>query len=232
MAFGAATICLDDDLVTRVTVGVLGTGGTDVEALLGGRTGGADGTSLSAAGTGTISLRPSLVQILMGTTVQVHYVTLDGPVLPTTTTLAGLGVTLDTVAFAPACGVPAEEVPTEEVPAEGEAPGDIGAKAPVDGEQPATSEPSTPVDQPADSEQAPDSEPGPAGQPATSEPAAPAEQPADSEQAPDSEPGPAEQPADSEPAPADQPSAPAEADQPVEQLLVDESVPADAALVP
>ena len=111
-----ADLCLDARAITYVTLNVSGEAGADIEALLGGSHGGADSTSLSDAGTGTIELRPGLVQILLGATVEIHYATEAGPVLPVTTSLSALGVTLESVLLAPACGAPAED-PVEDAPA-------------------------------------------------------------------------------------------------------------------
>ncbi|MCM3779547.1 sigma-70 family RNA polymerase sigma factor [Microbacterium hydrocarbonoxydans] len=202
LEFGAAGICLDDDLVTHVSVGVLGTAGTEVDALLGGGSGGADGTQLGASGAGTISLRPTLTQIIISSTVEVHYVTLDGPVLPSTTTLAGLGVTLDAVLLAPACGVP------DDVPADTEVPAD--AAPPTDA---ATT--------PADAVTTPAPIVGPAQAPAEQAPAeqAPVEQaPTQQDQAP-------QEPVEA--APVERETA-AVVEAPVEELLVDGT--ADSAL--
>ncbi|MFB4348987.1 sigma-70 family RNA polymerase sigma factor [Microbacterium sp. CR_7] len=198
LEFGAAGICLDDRLVTHVSVGVLGTAGTEVDALLGGQTGGADGTQLGASGAGTISLRPTLTQIILGSTVEVHYVTLDGPVLPSTTTLAGLGVTLDAVLLAPACGLPADVPADTEVPADAAPPTDAATTP-------------TAVVEPA---QAP-AEQAPAEQ-------APAEQaPTQQDQAP-AEPAPAE-PAPAEPAPIETETETTVVEASVQELLVDET---------
>ncbi|WP_179297599.1 sigma-70 family RNA polymerase sigma factor [Microbacterium sp. SZ1] len=166
--FGAADICLDDDLVTHVSVGVLGTAGTEVDALLDGGSGGADGTQLGASGAGTISLRPSLTQIILGSTVEVHYVTLDGPVLPSRTTLDGLGVTLDAVLLAPACGLPADVPADAEVPTEATPPTDA-ATTPAPVVEPAQAPAEQAPAEQAPTEQAPQA-------PAEQAPQAPAEQ--------------------------------------------------------
>ena len=104
-----ADICLDARAITYVTLDVSGDPGADIETLLGGSRGGADSTSLSDAGTGTIELRPRLTHLFFPTTVEIHYVTAAGPVLPVTTSLSALGVTLESVLLAPTCGAPAED---------------------------------------------------------------------------------------------------------------------------
>ncbi|MFJ2543209.1 hypothetical protein ACIOU8_09900, partial [Microbacterium sp. NPDC087589] len=104
-----ADVCLDARAITYVTLDVSGDPGAGIEALLGGSHGGAGSTSLSDAGTGTIELRPGLVQIILGATVEIHYVTAAGPVLPVTTSLSALGVTLESVLLARACGAPADD---------------------------------------------------------------------------------------------------------------------------
>ncbi|MEV7609745.1 sigma-70 family RNA polymerase sigma factor [Microbacterium sp. NPDC089320] len=203
-----ASICLDARAVTYVTVNVSGEPGADIEALLGGRRGGADSTSLSDAGTAVIELRPGFLQLLLGTTLEVHYVTAAGPILPTTTSLSALGVTLGAVALAPSCegaaADPAEAAPEEPAPADADAP----ATEPTDEAAPAS-----PVEAAPDAAvEAPD-----AGLPTESpvpEPAAPTEPAAPVVTAP---------PADQ--APVDE-AAPVDESAPVDQSAADEAVPA------
>ena len=170
-----ADLCLDARAITYVTLNVSGEAGADIEALLGGSHGGADSTSLSDAGTGTIELRPGLVQILLGATVEIHYATEAGPVLPVTTSLSALGVTLESVLLAPACGAPAED-PVEDAPAV-PTPDDtvVPAPEPTDEAAPAAPDeaaPAAPVEAP-DAELAPET---PAPEPAAPvEPSAPVE---------------------------------------------------------
>ena len=204
-----ASICLDARAVTYVTVNVSGEPGADIEALLGGRRGGVDGTSLSDAGTGTIELRPGLVQILLGAPLEVHYVTASGPMLPTTTSLSALGVTLGFVALAPSCGGPAAD-PAETVPSE-PTPDDAIAPIPEPTDEAA---PAAPTESP-DAEASPET---PA--PETEAPAAPVET------APPAEPVTEDQTAlPAEPAPADD-TAPADETAPVDQVAADEAAPA------
>jgi len=204
-----ASICLDARAVTYVTVNVSGEPGADIEALLGGRRGGVDGTSLSDAGTGTIELRPGLVQILLGAPLEVHYVTASGPMLSTTTSLSALGVTLGSVALAPSCGGPAAD-PAETVPSE---PTPDNAIAPIP-EPTVEAAPAAPTESP-DAEASPET---PA--PETEAPAAPVET------APPAEPVTEDQTAlPAEPAPADD-TAPADETAPVDQVAADEAAPA------
>jgi RNA polymerase sigma factor (sigma-70 family) len=206
-----ADLCLDARAITYVTLNVSGEAGADIEALLGGSHGGADSTSLSDAGTGTIELRPGLVQILLGATVEIHYATEAGPVLPVTTSLSALGVTLESVLLAPACGAPAED-PVEDAPAV-PTPDDtvVPAPEPTDEAAPAAPDeaaPAAPVEAP-DAEVAPET-PAP-------EPAAPVEPSAPVETAPPAEPAVEEETAPvAETAPAADEAAPA----------ADEAVPA------
>ena len=205
-----ADLCLDARAITYVTLNVSGEAGADIEALLGGSHGGADSTSLSDAGTGTIELRPGLVQILLGATVEIHYATEAGPVLPVTTSLSALGVTLESVLLAPACGAPAED-PVEDAPAV-PTPDDtvVPAPEPTDEAAPAAPDeaaPAAPVEAP-DAELAPET-PAP-------EPAAPVEPSAPVETAPPAEPA-----VEEETAPVDE-TAPA----------VDKAVPAADEAVP
>ncbi|QDE34174.1 sigma-70 family RNA polymerase sigma factor [Microbacterium foliorum] len=176
-----ADICLDGRAITYVTLNVSGDPGADIEALLDGSHGGADSTSLSDAGTGTIELRPGLVQIILGATVEIHYVTAAGPLLPVTTSLSALGVNPKSVLLAPACGAPAEDaVETTPVPTPDDTavpvpePTDVAAPAGPDETAPAT------VVETPDAEVVPET-PAP-------EPAAPVEPSAPTETAPPVEP--------------------------------------------
>ncbi|MGK3948431.1 sigma-70 family RNA polymerase sigma factor [Microbacterium sp. K2] len=177
-----ADICLDDRAITYVTLDVSGDPGADIEALLDGSHGGADSTSLSDAGTGTIELRPGLVQIILGATVEIHYVTGAGPVLPVTTSLSALGVNLESVLLAPACGAPAEDAveTTPVVPA----PDDTAVTAPEPTDEAAPAGPDETA--PATVVETPDAEVVP--ETPTPEPAAPVEPSAPTETAPPVEP--------------------------------------------
>ncbi|KQR39074.1 hypothetical protein ASF80_06450 [Microbacterium sp. Leaf159] len=168
-----ASICVDDDGdgATHVSVPVLGQPGAEIEAFLG-RGGGGDNLSLSDAGTGTVDLRPNLGQIILGTTVEIRYVTDAGPVLPHNTTLAGLGVTIDTVLTAPSCDGQVDEV-LDETPADDPAPVDQTLVAPVQTEDPAPAE-TAPVEAQAPAEVAAES-PAPVDAPATAPAPAPVE---------------------------------------------------------
>ncbi len=205
-----ADLCLDARAITYVTLNVSGEAGADIEALLGGSHGGADSTSLGDAGTGTIELRPGLVQILLGATVEIHYATEAGPVLPVTTSLSALGVTLESVLLAPACGAPAED-PVEDAPAV-PTPDDTVVPAPEPTDEAAPAAPDEAA--PAAPDAAPDAEVAP--ETPAPEPAAPVEPSAPVETAPPAEPA-----VEEETAPVDE-TAPA----------VDEAVPAADEAVP
>lgn len=177
-------ICMsDDDAVTHVSVSVLGEPGAEIQAFLG-RGGGGDSLSLSEEGTGTIDLRPDLEQIVLGTTVEIHYVTDAGPILPHSTTLAGLGVTIGSVLLAPSCDGPVEEVrdetPTDQAslaPAEVAPVEEAPPAAPAEAPAPVTEEPAPAVEPAPVAEPAPVTEPAPAAEPAPVEAPAPVEEP-------------------------------------------------------
>ena len=99
-----ASMCLGTDGKTYVSLTVLGAPGAQIQALLNGSSAGADDATLGADGTETISLRPNLEQIAGDADVEIHYVTMGGPIHPYSTTLGDLGVNLISVIFAPSCG--------------------------------------------------------------------------------------------------------------------------------
>ena len=97
-------MCVGTNGKTYVSLEVLGEPGAQIQALLDGSSAGADDATLGADGTETISLRPTFEQIALDADVEIHYVTMSGPVQPYSTTLDELGVNLLTVVLAPVCG--------------------------------------------------------------------------------------------------------------------------------
>ena len=144
----ASAVCFGTDGVTYVSVDVLGTPGADLQALLDGSTGGADFQTLAADGTATLSLRPSLPQIIFDADVQFHYVVDQTTLFPYDTMLSDLGVTLRSVLLAPACdtGAPVETVEPTTDPAPVETPASEPSTAPIDETVPEATDATAPTE--------------------------------------------------------------------------------------